>query len=208
MDQERRIQCYEESFVEALKENLAGRDRRVIEHPSFAHAAVLVPLYEKDRDCYILFTRRTQQVRHHKGQISFPGGAREHTDADIVATALRETEEEIGLPRNAVRVLGVLDDFQTPSGFCMTPVVGYAATVPALHLHQGEVAGMFLAPLSFFLDGRNERMEQRERSGKLADIYFYHYHEYVIWGATAAILRSFLHAERTCRKSHDGAKTL
>jgi 8-oxo-dGTP pyrophosphatase MutT (NUDIX family) len=170
--------------------------RQEIDNDTLTSAGVLLLLTEQNGGLSVLFTQRTETVEHHKGQISFPGGAREPADADIVATALREAEEEVGLPRSAVRVLGVLNDFQTPSGFCITPVVGYAAAMPVFRPHEAEVAGIFFAPLSFFLDERNERREQRERAGKLADIYFYHYREYVIWGATAAILRSFLHDVR------------
>jgi 8-oxo-dGTP pyrophosphatase MutT (NUDIX family) len=194
--------------IEQIEQFFCSFHRRAITNDRLTSAGVLLLLTEQDDELSVLFTQRTEIVEHHKGQISFPGGAMDVTDATIVDTALREDEEEIGLPRSAVRVLGVLDDFETPSGFCMTPVVGYAAKLPVLHLHQAEVAEMFLAPLSFFLDGGNERIEQRERSGKLVSIYFYQYHNHLIWGATAAILRSFLYAVRDAANSQHHAKTL
>lgn len=110
----------------------------------------------------------------------------------FIDTALRETEEEIGLMRNTVEVLGTLNDFYTPSGFCITPVVGFLAGIPSFILNKTEVSKIFDVPLSFFLDSRNERVERHECSDKMMNVYFYTYGEYEIWGATAAILRSFL----------------
>jgi 8-oxo-dGTP pyrophosphatase MutT (NUDIX family) len=191
--------------IELIERFFFSFHRRSITNSTLTSAGVLLLLTERDGELSIVFTQRTETVEHHKGQISFPGGATDPADATIIDTALREAEEEIGLPRSAVRVLGVLDDFETPSGFCMTPVVGYITTLPALHPQEAEVAEMFFAPLSFFLDVRNEHVEQRERSGKPVAMYFYHYQNHVIWGATAAMLRSFLYA---VVKSDLHAKTL
>jgi len=156
-------------------------------------AGVLVPLFEKNGELHVVLTQRTDEVEHHKGQISFPGGVKNERDTTIIETALRETEEEIGLTRNVVNVLGMLNDFQTPSGFCITPVVALLLTVPSFSINAAEVSQIFDVPLSFFLDAHNERVEQHERSGKMMNVYFYRYRQYEIWGATAAILRSFLH---------------
>jgi 8-oxo-dGTP pyrophosphatase MutT (NUDIX family) len=156
-------------------------------------AGVLVLLFEKNGELHVVLTQRTNKVEHHKGQISFPGGVKNEQDTTIIETALRETEEEIGLPRNTVTVLGMLNDFQTPSGFRITPVVAFFFSVPSFSINSAEVFQIFDVPLSFFLDIRNERVEQHKRFGKMINIYFYHYGQYEIWGATAAILRSFLH---------------
>ena len=156
-------------------------------------AGVLVPLFEKNGELHVVLTQRTDEVEHHKGQISFPGGVKNERDTTIIKTALRETEEEIGLTRNVVNVLGMLNDFQTPSGFCITPVVALLLTVPSFSINAAEVSQIFDVPLSFFLDAHNERVEQHERSGKMMNVYFYRYRQYEIWGATSAILRSFLH---------------
>jgi 8-oxo-dGTP pyrophosphatase MutT (NUDIX family) len=157
------------------------------------HAGVMVLLFEKKGELHVVLTQRTDEVEHHKGQISFPGGVKNKQDATIIETALRETEEEIGLLRNAVNVIGMLNDFQTPSGFHITPVVAFLLSSPSFSINPAEVSQIFDVPLSFFLDSRNERVEQHKRSGKMKIIYFYRYGEYEIWGVTAAILRSFLH---------------
>jgi 8-oxo-dGTP pyrophosphatase MutT (NUDIX family) len=156
-------------------------------------AGVLVPLFEKNGELHVVLTQRTNEVEHHKGQISFPGGSKDKRDTTILETALRETEEEIGLPRNAIDVFGKLNDFQTPSGFCITPIVAFLLPFPSFSMNTAEVSKIFDVPLSFFLDARNERVEQHNRSGKMVNVYFYRYGQYEIWGATAAILRSFLH---------------
>jgi 8-oxo-dGTP pyrophosphatase MutT (NUDIX family) len=195
-------------YIEQIEQFFCSFQRRAITNDVLTSAGVLLLLTEQNSQLSVLFTQRTETVEHHKGQISFPGGAVEAADTTMVETALREAEEEIGLPRSVVRVLGVLDDFETSHEFCITPIVGYAAALPVLYMHEAEVAEIFLAPLSFFLDVRNERIEQRERSGKLVNIYFYQYHNHLIWGATAAILRSFLYAVRDAANSQHHAKTL
>jgi 8-oxo-dGTP pyrophosphatase MutT (NUDIX family) len=156
-------------------------------------AGVLVLLFERDNELRVVLTQRTNDVEHHKGEISFPGGVKNDRDLTIIETALRETEEEIGLSRDEVNVLGVLNDFQTPSGFYITPVIAVLLSLPSFSINTAEVSQIFDVPLSFFLDPRNERIEPHKRSGKIMDVYFYRYGTYEIWGATAAILRSFLH---------------
>jgi 8-oxo-dGTP pyrophosphatase MutT (NUDIX family) len=156
-------------------------------------AGVLIPLFERGGELHIVFTQRTDEVEHHKGQISFPGGVKNEQDMTIIETALRETEEEIGLSRNTINVLGILDDFQTPSGFCITPVVAFLLSVPLFSINPAEVSQIFDVPLSFFIDIHNERIERNNRSGKMVNVYFYRYGQYEIWGATAAMLRSFLY---------------
>ncbi len=154
-------------------------------------AAILMPFFEKKSALHVLLTKRTESVEHHKGQISFPGGAVDREDADSVVTALRETEEEIGLTRSSVDVLGVFDDYNTPSGYSITPVAGFIATLPLLAPSSHEVAEIFDVPVSFFLDKMNERIVPVMREGKWRDVYFYNYGQYEVWGVTAAILRSF-----------------
>jgi 8-oxo-dGTP pyrophosphatase MutT (NUDIX family) len=156
------------------------------------HAGVLVPLFEKNGELHVILTLRTDEVEHHKGQISFPGGTKDEVDATIIDTALREAEEEIGIAKNTVEVLGLLSDFCTPSGFCITPVAGFLSSLPSFVVNKVEVSEVFDVPLSFFLDPHNERAEQRVLAGETRIIYSYHYGKHEVWGATAAILRSFL----------------
>jgi 8-oxo-dGTP pyrophosphatase MutT (NUDIX family) len=162
--------------------------------PGHRPAAVLVPLFLRDDALHLLLTRRTEEVEHHKGQMSFPGGMTDPEDGDAVATALREAEEEVGLPRRAVEVLGILSDISLPSGFTVTPVVGFLPTLPALSPHAPEVSEIVTVPLAFFLDEANVRTSERERNGVLSTVHSYPYGVYDIWGATAAIIRMFIAA--------------
>jgi len=151
-----------------------------------------MPLFEKQGALHVLLTERTHSVEHHKGQISFPGGARDSADASIIETALRETEEEIGLPREGVEVLGTWNDVWTPTGFVITPVVGFLSSVPLLKLNSHEVAHILEVPVALFLNPTKERIEQKVRDGKRFDIYHYDFGGTEIWGATAWITRSIL----------------
>ncbi|MGD1044022.1 MAG: CoA pyrophosphatase [Bacteroidota bacterium] len=171
--------------------------REEINNHTLIHAGVLVPLFMQNGELHVILTQRTEEVEQHKGQISFPGGTMDRIDATIIDTALREAEKEIGLTQKAVEVLGMLNDFCTPSGFCITPIVGFLLTVPSFILNKTEVSEVFNVPLSFFIDSRNERIDCRKYSGKLMNLYFYVYGKYKIWGATAEILRTFLHAFNT-----------
>ena len=155
-------------------------------------AGVLIPILEKNNEPHFLLTRRTQDVEHHKGQISFPGGAVDDGDHDIVATALRETAEEIGLADPHIQIVGLFNDIVIPSGFVVTPVVGHLVSLPPLKVNAREVESVFEAPFSFFREAKNKRVVPMTREGKTRDVYFFTYGEYEIWGATAFIIDSFL----------------
>ena len=171
---------------------LSSHSRRVISDAGLRHAAVLILLYPRDERLHLLFTKRTSLVEHHKGQISFPGGSVDEQDHTLVDTALREAREEIGLESSAVDILGLYHDQWTPTGFCITPVVGYTESLPLLTLNQHEVEEIVEIPVEFFLDRRNEHIRHLERLGKAVEVYYYHFMDHEIWGATAAIVRSFL----------------
>jgi 8-oxo-dGTP pyrophosphatase MutT (NUDIX family) len=171
--------------------------REEVHNPTLIRAGVLVPLFMQNGELSVVLTQRTEDVEHHKGQISFPGGTMDSIDATIVDTALREAGEEIGLMRNSIEILGLLNDFCTPSGFCITSVVVFLPLIQSFVLNKTEVSEIFDVPLSFFLDPRNERVEKYKRSGTIKDVYFYSYGKYEIWGATAEILRIFLYALNT-----------
>ena len=150
-------------------------------------AAVLVPLVP--REClHVLLTRRTQHLRHHAGQVSFPGGRVETSDESPLAAALRESEEEIGLAPAAVEPLGVLDDYETVTGFLVTPVVALVSPDLRLQLDRFEVDEAFEVPLEFVLDPANHQVHARERNGVLRHFYVFEYQHHYIWGATAGML--------------------
>lgn len=153
-------------------------------------AAVLVPLVAYEDGVRVLFTRRTDRLSHHSGQISFPGGRVDAGDGDLVACALREAEEEIGLERRFVRVLGALDCYITVTGFAVTPVV--AAVTPGfrLRIDPAEVAEAFDVPLEFLLDAANHRRDSGVFNGVERHWWAMRYGGYYIWGATAGMLRN------------------
>lgn len=171
---------------------LAQRPRQEIEDPALICAAVLIPLLCKDGEWHVMVTQRTQTVEHHKGQISFPGGACEPDDVDLRATALRETFEEIGVPPEAVEVLGALDDFPTITRFVVTPYVGVIPHPFPYRLHAVEVEAVIEVPLSFLRDADNLRVEQMEYEGRSHDVLFWDFGAYTIWGATARMLKTLL----------------
>ncbi len=179
-------------LASSLRESLERIPRSQISIEGFARAAVLVPLLQSDRGAEVLLTRRTVDVETHKGQISFPGGTVEESDPDSEHAALREAEEELGLRPSSVRTIGLLDDHATPTGFVITPVVGMVTGNPTLIPNPREVAEVFRVPLDFFADERNVRREQREFRGRRHDVWFYDTGSHIIWGATAAMIRSLL----------------
>ena len=151
-------------------------------------AAVLVPLVEREQELTVLLTQRTDHLHHHGGQISFPGGRVEETDAGPVETALREAEEEIGLSRSHVQIAGFMDLYQTVTGFLVTPVVGFVQPPMQLSLDTFEVAEAFEVPLSFVLDPSNHERRSMLYRGEQRHFYVIPYQNRYIWGATAAML--------------------
>jgi 8-oxo-dGTP pyrophosphatase MutT (NUDIX family) len=155
-------------------------------------AAVLVPIIVRGSDLSVLFTRRTEHLTQHAGQISFPGGGAESDDTDAVATALRETHEEIGIPSALVQPCGYLDCFETISSYCVTPVVGSLDAAYTTTLDPREVADVFEVPLDFFLNPANLHRRRIQWRGRPRDVFEYPYHDKNIWGATAAMLLSLV----------------
>ena len=154
------------------------------------HAAVLVPVVARADGLHLMFTQRTAHLADHAGQISFPGGRVEAADASREDTALRETEEEIGLPRERIALVGRLPNYDIPSGFRITPVVGWIEPPFELKPDPFEVESIFEAPLDYFLDaGRYERREYRFRERHRHYIAIPYEGRY-IWGATAGMLWS------------------
>ena len=154
-------------------------------------AAVLVLLVDRPGGLQLLLTQRTPHLDNHAGQISFPGGRVEEDDASREETALRETEEEIGLPRGAVALLGRLPVYENLSGFRITPVVGWIEPPIVLKPDPFEVAAAFEAPLGYFLDIANYQRRQFHFRGRHRHYMAIPYEGRYIWGATAAMLYSF-----------------
>jgi 8-oxo-dGTP pyrophosphatase MutT (NUDIX family) len=153
-------------------------------------AAVLVPLISRADGVTILLTQRTAHLNDHPNQISFPGGRVEDGDADRIATALREAQEEIGLARECVDIVGTLSDHEMPSGFRISPVIGWIEPPLALTLDPVEVAAAFEVPLTFVLDAANHQRRRFHFNGRDRDYLAMPYEGRYIWGATAAMLYS------------------
>lgn len=160
--------------------------------PPWRSASVLVPVVERREGHTVLLTQRTERLHDHAGQVSFPGGRREERDTDPVETALREAEEEIGLPRSHVDVVGFLDGYLTVSGYAVTPVVGLVQPVFTLAPDPLEVAEVFEVPLTFLADPGNRRIQQRRLGDRELAYYQFDFAGHRIWGATAAMLVNFL----------------
>jgi 8-oxo-dGTP pyrophosphatase MutT (NUDIX family) len=179
-------------FIDEMREILSSRERRVIEHPPFSHAAVLVPLFQKGEDCHLLFTRRSDQVKYHKGEISFPGGVVDEEDSELEKTALREASEEIGLRESDVQIIGVLDDITTITEFIVTPIVGLFPYPYPFKVSEVEIAELIEVPLSPLLDKDCLSETEIFRGGRKEVVFAFQYGKHIIWGATARILKQFL----------------
>lgn len=150
-------------------------------------AAVLLPIVE-GREPSVLFTRRTEHLSRHAGQVSFPGGRAHPDDRSLIDTALRETREEIGVTSDFVSVAGFLDSYETGTGYAILPVVGLLRRGFALVPDVNEVAEIFEVPLAFLLDPANTERHSGDWQGRKREFYAFRYDGHYIWGATAAIL--------------------
>jgi 8-oxo-dGTP pyrophosphatase MutT (NUDIX family) len=179
-------------FIDQIGKTISSRQRKVIEHPPFSHAAVLVPLFQKDGDCHLLFTKRSEEVKYHKGEISFPGGVVDEEDRELIHTALREAHEEIGLNESDVQIIGLLDDIVTITEFIVTPIVGLFPYPYPFKVSEVEIAELIEVPLAFLIE--EDCLSEREifRGGQREIVFAYQYGEHIIWGATARILKQFL----------------
>ena len=167
----------------------AGMSLRPVPTP----ASVLIALVQRPEGLTLLLTQRTAHLTDHAGQISFPGGRAEAYDVDAVDTALRESEEEIGLARRHVEVLGCLPHYLTSTGYCVTPVVALIAPPFELAADASEVAEIFEVPLAFLMDGAHHQRQSFTGPNGRRSFYAMPYDRYYIWGATAGMLRNLFH---------------
>ncbi len=183
-----------------LPENLqnAARERfgpavadRLFRAP-LVEAAVLVPIVDSTGGPELLLTKRRADLPDHPGQIAFPGGRADTTDADLKATALREAYEEVGLGPDGLQVIGYLPAQAVVTGYAVAPVVACVGARPALVLSPVEVDSVFFVPLEFLLDPANCRVNRRQLGDESFDMPEYHYGDHRIWGATAEIIASLL----------------
>jgi 8-oxo-dGTP pyrophosphatase MutT (NUDIX family) len=171
-------------WPDSLREQLAG---------TLTPAGVLIPIFDRpDAGLSVLLTQRSRELKHHAGQISFPGGRMEPEDGDIAVTALRETEEEVGIGGEHVTVVGYLPPLPTISGYAVTPIVGLVASAAVTEVDRTEVEFAFEVPLSFLLERGNRRTVERDLHGKSIPMTEFHYEQHRIWGATAMMIIEFI----------------
>lgn len=182
------------SFFDTLEAWLASHPSRPLNLPGLVlrESAVLVPLFEREGVPHVVFTRRPAHLRNHANQFSFPGGSRDPEDATPLHTALRETEEELGIERSRVRVIGMLHEVPTTTSFRIQPFVGIIPSDGQYRPSAEEVEFILEVPLAGLLDPSILRTEKRTARGTEYDVYFYTYNSHVIWGATARILYNLL----------------
>ena len=183
-----------DDLIATLTRTLAARLRYVVDAPDKTPAAVLVPLLAVDGTPHLLFTRRTNHLPHHSGQVAFPGGrVHPQDDADLTRTALRESHEEIGLAPADVRLLGTLDDIETVSSrFVITPVVGVVPYPYTWQASPDEVDAIFTVPVDVLSHPDTRRHEVWDFDGRQVPIETYRVAGQVIWGSTQRITRNLL----------------
>jgi 8-oxo-dGTP pyrophosphatase MutT (NUDIX family) len=181
-----------EDLNERIHAILATRERKVFRGEHLTPAAILLPLFSKDRGYHVLLTKRTEKVKTHKREISFPGGAYDQEDGNLERTALRESFEEIGLREKDVEILGCLDDVETLTRYMIRPFVGMFPYPYRFVVNREEIEHIIEVPLHSLV--KKNRFEKKKVSAEGGEriIYIYRYGEHVIWGATAKILKQFL----------------
>jgi 8-oxo-dGTP pyrophosphatase MutT (NUDIX family) len=182
---------FTDASLERLRALLAQRPAIVLDAPEYRRAAVLVPLVRDGQGWSILFSRRADNLAAHSGQIAFPGGAVEAGESLEIA-AVRETQEEVGIERDRVELIGRLDDLITNSGFLVAPFVGVIATRIEYILSQSEVAEVFEVPIDALLEIDQPEVRYVPFRDRRYPAYFYRYGRYEIWGLTGRMLKAFL----------------
>ena len=158
----------------------------------FRKAAVIIPIFFKDQQAHLLFTKRTDKVGHHKGQISFPGGTHDSSDAHLQETAIRETWEEMGINKNDLNIIGSTDKFLTNTHFLVTPFVAHFKYPYPFTINEDEIEHVIEVPLRHLISPDNFEMNQWEKDGILWDIHYYKFSGEMIWGVTGFLLSNFL----------------
>jgi 8-oxo-dGTP pyrophosphatase MutT (NUDIX family) len=181
------------AMKEELERILAQREKSYINDTSRVPSAVMIPLYQKQEQYYIVFIKRTETVKDHKGQISFPGGMRDADDRTLLHTAVRESREEIGLRQKDIEVIGELDDeLTTTSNYIVTPFVAMIPWPYRFRKNEDEVAEIMQAPIAALLEKDKLSEGSEILNGQPIKSYTYNYEGKVIWGATARILKKLL----------------
>lgn len=189
---------YPQRRIEKIRKALKKKEAISLPAKDNIESSVIVPLFVKEGDVHILFTRRTGKVRDHKNQISFPGGVKDSADRSLRDTALREMWEEIGVAHKDIEILGKLDDIYTSTGYCISPFVGLIPHPYDFHINDDELDEILTFPLTAFMSRSAFREESHTYRGETHRVYYFDVKtDVTVWGATAKILTQFL--EVTCR---------
>ena len=175
-----------------ISSKLSARKLRKINIDNVGRAAVLIPIWKEDESLSFLLTLWTKKVQTHKGQISFPGGMRNSTEEPLVQTALRETQEEIGISDNQIRILGQFDEYLSTTKLIVTPFVGRIEPPLVIQKNPEEVEEVIKVPFSLFQKPELLRTEIRQRLNERVKVYHYDFQGLDVWGLTAQIIRDFL----------------
>lgn len=187
--------CFSESKLKAhLKLTLKKHKPRryIYKNGASRAAAVLIPIYFKNGQAHLLFTKRTDLVEHHKGQISFPGGGHDADDKDMLETALRETEEEVGIQREDIQIAGQTDLFLTNTNFLVTPFIGFFEYPYPFNINQQEIDYIIETPLVELLKDEIFEIKPFVKKNQSWMVHYYHYNNELIWGVTGFLLSNFL----------------
>jgi 8-oxo-dGTP pyrophosphatase MutT (NUDIX family) len=160
--------------------------------PDGVRAAVLCPLFIQEGEANLLLIKRSQQLKHHKGEVSFPGGVKESSDRSLLETCLRETEEEVGIKSRDVTIIGRLDEVDTTTGFLVSPFLGLIPHPYSFQLNNQEVEHLIMVPIAQFIEVSNQYDFYYFNGQRLISLIAYHINSQVIWGATARIVEQLI----------------
>ena len=175
-----------------LTSALANYAYQPLSFPEGVRAAVLCPLFIREEEAHLLFIKRSQQLKHHRGEVSFPGGVKENSDCSLLETCLRETEEEVGIQSGDVTIIGRLDEVNTTTGFLVSPFLGLIPHPYSLQLNKQEVEHLITVPVAQFIETSNQYDFYYFNGQQLVSLVAYHINNPVIWGATARIVEQLI----------------
>ena len=183
---------------EQLRDKLTKSIPKRIETSSRTRAAVLIPIFDLEGEPFVVFTKRTDHVATHRGEICFPGGVMDDEDPNLLHTALREVQEELGIPPANVEILGSLDEIRTvSSNFLVVPYVGYLNERIAFSPNEWEVSEVLEIPFAHFMNPEIFHEEERFVENRSIPVYFYRWESHIIWGVTGRILKTLLDLLKT-----------